>query len=133
MENALIPESPTAALRAAAIAALLLATSGCSVFKENEETQTVVSQRTVGMQVGTFFDRYGRPKVRELQGDGSFEYLWLSAIGETPNRGWDGLDDKICTLRLIVSKDGKILAATVVKDTPGRNSMSRCVEIFKAA
>ena len=129
----MIPQSPTAALRSAAIAALLLAVAGCNVFKNNDETQAVVSQRAVGMQVGDFFDRYGRPKVREPQADGSFEYLWLSVIGETPNRGWDGLDDKICTLRLIVAKDGKILTALVLKDTPGRSSMSRCVEIFKAA
>ena len=133
MENALIPESPTAALRAATIAVLLLAGAGCSVFKGNEEAQTVVNQRVLGTQVGDFLERYGKAKVREVQPDGSFEYLWISAIGETPNRGWYGLDDRTCTLRIIATKDGKILVAGVVNDTPGRTSTSRCIEIFKDA
>ena len=65
MENALSPEFPTAALRAAAIVSLLLAIAGCSVFKTNEEAQTAINQRVVGMSVGDFFDRYGSWNRRE--------------------------------------------------------------------
>jgi len=133
MENALIPEFPTAALRAAAIVVLLLVTAGCSVFKTNEEAQATVNQRVVGMQAGDFFDRYGRAKIRDPQGDGSIEYQWISPIGETRNSGYYGLDDRTCTLRLIAGKDGKIHTATILQDMPGRSSNSRCMEMFKAA
>jgi len=133
MENALTPELPTAALRAAAIAALLLAAAGCSVFKTNEEAQAAINQRVVGMQAGDFFDRYGRANLRVPQSDGSLEYRWISAIAETPNSGYYGLDDKTCTLRIIAGKDGKIQAALILQDMPGRTSTSRCLEMFKAA
>ena len=132
MENALIPETPTAALRAAAIVVLLLAAAGCSVFKTNEEAQMAIDKRVVGMQAGDFFDRYGRAKIRDPQSDGSIEYQWISPIGETRNSGYYGLDDRTCTLRIIAGRDGKILTATILQDMPGRTSTSRCLEMFKA-
>ena len=132
MENALIPESPTAALRAAAIVALLLAAAGCSVFKGNEEAQAVINQRVVGMQVGDFFDRYGRAGVRDPQADGTTEYKWISEITATPNKGFYGMDDRTCTLRIIAAKDGRITVASILQDMPGRTSTSRCMEMFKA-
>jgi hypothetical protein len=133
MESALIPEFPTAALRASAIAALLLAAAGCSVFKDNEEAQAAINQRVVGMQSGDFFDRYGRAQVRDPQSDGSIEYRWISPIGETRYSGYYGRDDRTCTLRLIAGKDGKILTATILQDMPGVTSISRCLEMFRAA
>ena len=131
MENALIPESPTAALRAAALAALLLAAAGCGVFKTNEAAQAVIDQRVVGMQAGDFFDRYGRAKIRDPQSDGSIEYQWISPLGETRYSGYYGVDDRTRTLRLIAGKDGKILTATILQDMPGVTSTSRCMEMFK--
>ena len=127
------PEPQTAALRAVAAASLLLALAGCSVFKTNEETQAVINQRVVGTPVGAFFDRYGPAKRREQQADGTIEFAWISAITATPNSGYYGLDDRTCTLRLIAGKDGKIHTATILQDMPGRSSISRCMEMFKAA
>jgi len=132
VENALSPESPTAALRAAAFLSLLLGFAGCSVFKTNEEAQAVLSQRVVGMPVGDFFDRYGRWKMREPQPDGSVEYSWISEITTTPNAGFYGLDDRTCTVKIIAGKDGRILTASILQDMPGRTSTSRCLEMFKA-
>ena len=131
-ENALTPEYPTAALRAAASMCLLLACAACSVFKSNEEAQSAVTQKVVGMRIGDFFERYGRASVREPQLDGSTEYKWVSETTEAPNRGFYGLDDRTCTLRLIVARDGRIGVASILQDMPGRTSTSRCMEIFKA-
>jgi hypothetical protein len=129
----LSPEFQTAATRAAAAAALLLAVAGCSVFKTNEEAQAVINQRVVGMPVGDFFDRYGRPKLREAQADGTTEYAWISAIAATPNSGYYGLDDRTCSMKIIAAKDGRIVTASIVQDMPGRTTTSRCLELFKPA
>ena len=126
------PVFHTAALRAAAIASLLLAIAGCSVFKTNEEAQTAINQRVVGMSVGDFFERYGSWKARQVQPDGAVEYAWISAIGATPNSGFYGLDDRTCSVRIIADKNGRILTATIVDDMPGRTTTSRCTEIFRA-
>jgi len=129
----LSPEFQTAAPRAAAAAALLLAVAGCSVFKTNEEAQAVINQRVIGMPVGDFFDRYGRPKLREAQADGTTEYAWVSAITATPNSGYYGLDDRTCSMKIIAAKDGRIVTASIVQDMPGRTTTSRCTEIFGAS
>ena len=127
------PEFQTAAPRAAAAAALLLAVAGCSVFKTNEEAQAVINQRVIGMRVGDFFDRYGRPKLREAQADGTTEYAWISEITATPNSGYYGLDDRTCSMKIIAAKDGRIVTASIVQDMPGRTTTSRCLELFKPA
>ena len=127
------PEFQTAAPRAAAAAALLLAVAGCSVFKTNEEAQAVINQRVIGMPVGDFFDRYGRPKLREAQADGTTEYAWISAITATPNSGYYGLDDRTCSMKIIAANDGRIVTASIVQDMPGRTTTSRCLELFKPA
>ena len=127
------PEFQTAAPRAAAAAALLLAVAGCSVFKTNEEAQAVINQRVIGMPVGDFFDRYGRPKLREAQADGTTEYSWMSEIAATPNSGYYGLDDRTCAMKIIAGKDGRIITASIVQDMPGRTTTSRCLELFKPA
>ena len=133
MENALIPEFPTAALRAVAMVALLLAGAGCGLFKTNEEAQAAINQRVVGMPVGEFFDRYGRAGIRDPQLDGTTEYKWISEITTTPNSGFYGMDDRTCTLRIVAGKDGRIVVASILQDMPGRTSTSRCLEMFKAA
>ena len=134
MENALIPESPTAALRAAAILSLLLAIAGCSVFKTNEEAQAAINQRVVGMSVGDFFDRYGPAKLRCRNSTAPSSTPGSRPSAEKPpNSGFYGLDDRTCTLKLVASRDGKIATATILQDMPGRTSTSRCLEVFKTA
>ena len=125
------PEFHTAALRIAAIASLLLATAGCSVFKTNEEAQAVINQRVVGTSVGSFFDRYGTWKVRNVQPDGAVEYAWISATTAPTNNGFYGLDDRTCSMKIIADRNGRILTATIIDDMPGRTTTSRCMEIFK--
>jgi hypothetical protein len=134
-ENALHPELPAAAPRAAApLLLLLLAVGGCSVFKTSVEAQAVIDQRVIGRPVGEFFDRYGQAKRREPQADGSIEYAWVSAIeAKPPNAGWYGQDDRYCQLKLIATKDGRIVTASIVQDMPGRTTTSRCIEIFGAS
>lgn len=132
VENALSPAIHTAALRAAAAASLLLAVAGCGVFKGNEEAQAVVNQRLVGTQVGEFFERYGRPRLREPQADGSADYSWISGTAATQYSGYYGIDDRTCTMRIAAAKDGRIVSAAIIQDMPGRTSTSRCLELFKA-
>ena len=111
--------------------ALLAGLAACSVFRSNEEAQTVINQRVIGKPVGEFFDTYGPALRREQQADGSTEYAWMSAITKPLNAGFYGQDDRYCQLRLIASKDGRIVTASIVQDNPGRTSTSRCLELFK--
>ena len=97
------------------------------------EAQAVINQRVIGMRVGDFFDRYGRPKLREAQADGTTEYAWISEITATPNSGYYGLDDRTCSMKIIAAKDGRIVTASIVQDMPGRTTTSRCLELFKPA
>lgn len=103
---------------------------GCGSLGSNAEAQAIVTQRTAGMQVGEFFDRYGPWKRRFEQPNGGADYVWDSAAGPLP-RGALGPDDRICTLRLAVNKSGRIDAAVVAVDNPGSSTSSRCSEIFK--
>jgi hypothetical protein len=134
VENALSPESPTAAARAAAtlLLPLLCGIAGCSLFKNNVEAQAMIEQRVVGMPAGDFFDRYGPWTTRREMPDGSTEYGWVSAIGATPNSGFYGMDDRTCTLKVVAAKNGRLTVATILQDMPGRTTTSRCAEVFKA-
>jgi hypothetical protein len=129
----LSPECKTAAARAAATLLLLGAIAGCSILKNNVEAQALVDQRVVGMQVGDFFERYGRWSSRSEQADGSAEYGWVSAISATVSAGVYGPDERTCTLRIVAAKNGRITLANILQDMPGRTSTSRCTEVFKAA
>ena len=122
-----------ASFAAAATAGLVLACAfaGCSVFKSNEEAQAILTQRVAGMTVGQFFDTYGRAKKRYELANGSVEYYWESEIGAV-QAGPAGLDERVCKLNLLVTKDGRIDSATIAQDNPGRKSTSRCGELFKA-
>ena len=62
------------------------------------------------------------------------EYAWVSAITErAPNSGFYGLDDRTCWVKVVAGRNGKIVAATIVEDMPGRTSTSRCLEVFEEA
>ena len=121
--------------RAAAIATLLctlLAACGpLGLIKGKDEPQDVVNQHVVGMQVGDFFQRYGRPGSRREELDGSTTYDWESSIGPTPP-GENSLDERTCRLRLSADRRGKITTALVTLDNIGRVSTSRCKEMFIA-
>jgi len=116
----------------AALLLLLCSVAGCSAFTHNVETQAIINQRVTGMSVGDFFQRFGRWRTRSEQLDGSIEYNWTSAPGPTPNAGVLGLDDRVCTLHVVATRDGKIATADILFDNPGRVSTSRCREVFEA-
>jgi len=105
--------------------------SGCEIFKKNEETAAIVSNRALGMPVGEFFDRYGRPEQRAELSDGGLEFIWVSSVTATQGRA--DVDDQICSLRLTADKRGRISSATVMYDGQGKTRMSRCAEIFAAS
>lgn len=123
---------PEAASPAAALAAvcLLAALAGCGTFKNNEESQAVVSKRIVGMPAGDFFQEFGRARSRSPQPDGSALYTWESAMGPAP-AGPQGPDERICRLRVMADKRGRIESVSVQFDDPGRVSTSRCSELFR--
>lgn len=119
--------------RASAALSLLVALAACGVFKKDETVQAVVNQHVIGMTAGAFFDQFGVARQRTELLDGTTEYSWTSATGQRTAAGYVSLDDRTCTLRLIVTKGGKIVSAEVVYDNLGRSSTSRCKEVFGAS
>lgn len=112
-------------------AIVALSVAGCGTFKNNEEAQAVVTKRIVGMPAGDFFQAFGRARSRSEQPDGSALYTWESAMGPAP-AGPRGPDERICRLRMMADKRGRIESVTVQLDDPGRVSSSRCGELFRA-
>ena len=120
------------ALRAGAALPLLVAVASCGVFKKDEDVQAVVNNRVIGISTGDFLDQYGAWRQRTELLDGTTEFSWTSATAARTAAGVVGLDDRTCTLRIVVAKNGKIASADVVYDNPGRTSTSRCAELFGA-
>ena len=83
------------------------------------------------MPAGDFFDRYGRWRTRSELPSGATDYTWESAVGSAPP-GPYGLDDRVCKLRILADKAGRIASAVISQDNLGRSSTSRCAEMFKA-
>jgi hypothetical protein len=118
-------------LRSIAAASLLAALAGCGLFKDNEEVQAIVNKRAIGMPVGDFFDRYGRPRTRSERPDGTMEYDWISTVPYA-RPGVEGLDERVCKLVLTSDRRGRIDSVVVRYDAQGIRSTSRCGEIFAA-
>ena len=117
--------------RLAPIAALMAVVgTGCSVFKSNDDAQVIVNARVIGMPAGDFFQTFGRWRTRSELPGGSFTYAWESGGGATP-AGVNGLDERVCRMRVVSTAAGRIGSATIEFDNPGRVSTSRCTEIFK--
>lgn len=128
----MIPVRIPVLFRAGAALSLFVALAACGVFKKDETVQSVVDQRVLGRSAGEFFDRFGAARQRTELLDGTTEYSWTSSIGQRTAAGYVGLDDRTCTLRVIVARDGRIASAGVVFDNLGRSSTSRCKELFGA-
>jgi hypothetical protein len=121
----------TLALRAALAGALVLGLlGGCGIFKPNEETLAIVNARALGMPVGEFFDRYGRPEQRRELADSTLQFVWVSARGSPT--GAEGVDDHVCSLRLAADQRGRISGVQLMYDGQGKTRLSRCAEIFAA-
>ena len=119
------------ALRAIAAASLLPTLAACGLFQGNEQVQAIVNKRFIGMSVGDFFDRYGRPRTRSEKPDGGMEYDWISAVPYA-RPGVEGLDERVCKLVLTSDPRGRIDSVVVRYDAQGMKSTSRCGEIFAA-
>lgn len=128
----MIPDRSPVPVRTAIALLLLASLAACGILKKDEGVQSVVNSRLVGMTAGDFFDQYGKWRQRTELLDGTVEFSWTSAIGASTAAGYIGLDDRTCTLRVVVAKSGKIASADVVFDNQGRVSTSRCEELFKA-
>ncbi len=117
--------------RALAAASLLIGLGGCGLLKHNEEAQSIINARVLGMPAGVFFDRYGRAAGRSELVDGGMSYDWISSVRYAPP-GPEGLDSRVCKLRLTADKQGRISAVQIQYDAPGMKSTSRCGELFAA-
>ena len=114
-------------------AAIALASlAGCELLKKNDDVSVVINRRAVGMPAGEFFDRFGNYGRKREQPDGSVDYEWASTV-PFARPGPDGLDERVCRLRVSVDIKGKISAVQVLLDAQGLKSTSRCTEIFGAA
>jgi hypothetical protein len=120
---------PHALGRAGAALLFLAALAGCEVFKRNEEAMAIVNARVIGMPVGEFIDRYGRPERRSELPDGTLELLWTAAV-DPRQRGWQDDDEHICKLRLSTDKRLRISSVQILYDAQGKKSISRCGEVF---
>jgi hypothetical protein len=128
----LIPERIPLFARASTALLLLASLAACgTLFKKDEAVQGVVNSRVIGMSAGEFFDQFGVWRQRTELLDGTTEFSWTSAIASRTAAGYVSLDDRTCTLRIIVAKSGKITSADVVFDNQGRVSTSRCAELFR--
>lgn len=128
----MIPERIPHLARASTALLLLAALAGCgTLFKKDEAVQGVVNNRAIGMAAGDFFDQFGTWQQRTELLDGTTEFSWTSATASRTAAGYVSLDDRTCTLRIIVAKNGKIVSADVVFDNQGRVSTSRCSELFR--
>ena len=121
---------PSGRVGAAALLVGLAGLGGCELLKNNEQVQTTINSRVLGMPAGDFFDRYGRASSRTETPDG-MTYDWTSSVRYAPP-GPEGLDDRVCKLRLGADRQGRINAVQVQYDAPGTKSTSRCGEIFGA-
>lgn len=121
---------PSALALALVLALAVAALAGCSVIRSDTDAQAVVTQKVVGMTAGEFFDRYGRWRTRSELPSGGAAYNWESGVASVAP-GPAGLDERVCKLRLLADRNGRIESATVVLDNPGRVSTSRCAELFK--
>lgn len=119
-------------LRLVAICAVLaFSLPGCELIKRNEDAQATLNQRVIGMSSGDFFDRYGKATSRSPNADGSIDYRWESAVGFA-RAGPDGLDERVCRLRLVADRRGRMGSVEIEYDPPGFTTTSRCREIFLA-
>ncbi len=105
--------------------------AACGIFKNDEETQALVSHRLVGMPIGQFFDTFGPARTRAEQPDGSAAYFWVSRTGAVPS-GAALLDDAVCTLKIFADKQGRIVSTEILLDDPGQYTTSRCGAVFKS-
>jgi hypothetical protein len=104
--------------------------AACGILKKNEEAQAVVNQRVVGLPAGEFFQAYGAARNRSEQLDGGTTYDWISSTDAVrAGPGW--LDERTCSMRIVVDAKGRIAVAEIVLDNIGRTSTSRCGEMFK--
>ena len=113
----------------ALLLALPLALAACSLFKGGEDTQLLINKAVLGMPAGEFFSRYGPAYAREEQLDQTTQYKWASRIGSTVP-GPMSLDERVCKLNVVSDSRGRIAAAAITQDNPGRISTSRCTEVF---
>ncbi|HEX2539719.1 MAG TPA: hypothetical protein VHM00_01415 [Caldimonas sp.] len=120
------PDLPALAGAALVVAAL----AGCGTFKNNEESQAVVSKRVVGMAAGDFFQEFGRYRSRTENPDGSALYRWESDMGRALP-GPFGPDERVCRMNVFADKRGRIESVTILLDDLGRTSSSRCSELFR--
>jgi hypothetical protein len=127
VRSALFPLRHSLAAACVLACALL---SGCEIFKKNEETTLIVGNRALGMPVGEFFDRYGRPEQRQELPDGGLQFIWVSSVMQT--QGAADVDNQVCSMRVTANKVGRITAVQVMYDGQGKTRLSRCAEIFSA-
>ncbi|HUP09234.1 MAG TPA: hypothetical protein VMU47_18895 [Caldimonas sp.] len=88
-----------------------------------------MNAKLIGIPVGDFFERHGRPISRLERSDGTLAFDW--AGGDTRvAAGPYGPEDKICRLLITADKNGRIVSAEIIRDAQGERSLSRCVELL---
>jgi len=115
--------------RIAVVVLVLLAATGCASRAPAAGAQADVNAKLIGIPVGDFFERHGRPISRLERSDGTLAFDW--AGGDTRvAAGPYGPEDKICRLLITADKNGRIVSAEIIRDAQGERSLSRCVELL---
>jgi hypothetical protein len=123
--------------------AVLVFLSACA---STQEISTRVSSQLVGVQYKTFERNNGAAHEKQALANGETAYTWnsgLSSVGTpvtatqttigrntTTQVHGGNVVEMSCELRITTSADGKIASATILKDTVGLQSTSRCGELF---
>ena len=106
-----------------------LALGACASRGSVQPSQAAVNAKAVGLSVGDFFERYGRPLSRLERSDGTLVFDW--AGGDTRvAAGPYGPEEKICRLLITTDTKGRIVSAEITRDAIGERSLSRCVEVL---
>lgn len=114
------------------LALLALGLAGCSGMLRSsaEEPQAIVDRHVIGLSAGDFFQRYGAPLGREEGLDGSLAFNWQSSRMSVVGGPYGPLISA-CRLRLSADRNGRIVAAPIVRDGDGKRRVSGCAELFE--
>src|SRR5438270_6954843 len=111
------------------VAPLSLFVGACASHGPAEGAQAAVNAKAVGLSVGDFFDRHGRPSSRLERSDGTLVFDWSGGATRVA-AGPYGPEEKICRLLITTDKNGRIASAEIVRDAKGERALSRCVEVL---
>jgi len=125
--------------------------TGCAASESSTTAMNAINQRYTGQKADAFFLSYGKPASEATSDNGNKVYRWVSLEqGQTatvpPFQSFTSSSGKIhfaqpsmsgaqggeqfCELNIETDTHGLIQHLSIIHDTPGRSSNSRCTELL---